>query len=451
MNKSFSERNVLVIGVVGVVLTVVGAVLGVQYREVLALGRYQGYSAYFAEAGGLTVGARVQVSGYDVGKVTGISLDGAKVRVDFEVRKSIPVGDRTEAAIKTATILGEKFVDVIPRGEGRLQGPIPLERTRAPYNLTDALADLTTTIEGIDTQQLSDSLQTLADTFRDTPVDLQAAVQGLGRFSESLNRRDNELRSLLANANRATKVLADRTEQVVTLITSTNALLAELQTESASLDALAGDVSGLSRQLSGLVADNREQLGPTLEQLNKVLTVVDNRRDQVQDAIARLNKVALALGESVASGPYFNAYLANLLPGQFIQPFIDAAFSDLGLDPNTLLPSELADPQVGQQATPALPVPFPRTGQGGEPRLTVPDAITGNPGDRPCGPPGAPAPGPGCYPYREPAPPPAPGGAPPGPPAPPVPDTTPTATTPTPLPVYVPAPGEAATQEGGRG
>ncbi len=72
----------------------------------------------------------------------------------------------------------------------------------------------------------------------------------------------------------------------------------------------------------------------------------------------------------------------NLAPGQFSQPFIDAAFSDLGLDPNVLLPSELVDPGVGQPGTPALPVPFPRTGQGGEPNLTLPDAITGNPGDR---------------------------------------------------------------------
>jgi phospholipid/cholesterol/gamma-HCH transport system substrate-binding protein len=110
--------------------------------------------------------------------------------------------------------------------------------------------------------------------------------------------------------------------------------------------------------------------------------------------------------------------LVNLAPGQFAQPFIDAAFSDLGLDPNVLLPSQLVDPGVGQPGTPALPVPYPRTGQGGDPNLTLPDAITGNPGDPGCGPPGLPLPGPtGCYPYREPLPAPPPGGPPPGPPA----------------------------------
>ena len=81
-----------------------------------------------------------------------------------------------------------------------------------------------------------------------------------------------------------------------------------------------------------------------------------------------LNKYAMSLGEAVSSGPFFKAYLVNLLPGQFVQPFIDAAFSDLGLDPNVLLPSQRTDPQTGQPGTPPLPVPYPRTGQGGEPQ-----------------------------------------------------------------------------------
>jgi phospholipid/cholesterol/gamma-HCH transport system substrate-binding protein len=151
----------------------------------------------------------------------------------------------------------------------------------------------------------------------------------------------------------------------------------------------------------------------------------------------------MSFGEANSSGPFFKAYVGNLLPGQFVQPFIDAAFSDLGLDPHVLLPSQRTDPQIGQPGTPALPVPYPRTGQGGEPNLTLPDAITGKPGDQGCGPPGLPLPGPtGCYPYREPLPAPPPGGPPPGPPA--LPPGQDHLQQPAPTPVYVPAPGEPA-------
>jgi phospholipid/cholesterol/gamma-HCH transport system substrate-binding protein len=130
----------------------------------------------------------------------------------------------------------------------------------------------------------------------------------------------------------------------------------------------------------------------------------------------------------VSSGPFFKAYIVNLIPGQFLQPFIDAAFSDLGLDPNVLLPSQLADPQTGQPATPNLPPPYPRTGQGGPPNRNLPDAITGNLGDP-------------RYPYRPPLPAPPPGGPPPGPPALPPPSLA-SIPEPTPSPVYAPAPGE---------
>ena len=148
-----------------------------------------------------------------------------------------------------------------------------------------------------------------------------------------------------------------------------------------------------------------------------MLTIIDNRKERVQLAIKGLDTYAMSLGESVSSGPFFKAYMVNLLPGQFVQPFIDAAFSDLGLDPATLLPSQLTDPPTGQPGTPALPVPYPRTGQGGEPQLTLPDAITGNPGIRGAIRPVCRCPAPGCYPYREPLPAPPPGGPPPGPPA----------------------------------
>ena len=252
----------------------------------------------------------------------------------------------------------------------------------------------------------------LAETFTDTPPTLKVAVQGVARFSQTLNNRDAQLRNLLANANKATAVLAERSDQIVSLVADTNALLMELRSQSGALDQISRNISAVSRQIKGFIAENRQTFKPALDKLNGVLTIVDNRKERVQQAIKVLEPYAMSLGESVSSGPFFKAYIANLLPGQFMQPFVDAAFSDLGLDPTSCFPRSCTDPQTGQPGTPALPVPYPRTGQGGEPHLTLPDAITGKPGDP-------------RYPYREPLPAPPPGGPPPGPPADPSPAPTP--------------------------
>jgi phospholipid/cholesterol/gamma-HCH transport system substrate-binding protein len=434
--KPFSERSPLLIGIAGTVAIVAITLAALNWQKLPFFNQGENYSAYFADAGGLRTDAAVEVSGYPVGKVSGITLDATGVLVTFKVDKNVHLGDRTEAAIKTRTLLGAKIIGITPSGAGQLKGAIPIERTMSPYQLPEALGDLASTIGGLNTDQLSNSLATLAQTFSNTPPDLRNAVQGLARFAQTLNSRDEQLRNLLDNAAKATGVLGKRTDQVVSLVKDTNTMLAQLRTQSAALDQIWANISAVSRQLKGFIAENQQQLRPALDKLNGVLAIIDNRKERLQEAIPLLNRYALQLSESIAAGPFFKVYVANLLPGQFIQPFVDAAFSDLGLDPATLPPSQLTDPQTGQPATPALPVPYPRTGQGGEPRLNLPDAITGNLD------PNVPAQSPGRYPYRPEPPAPPAGGPPPGPPAPSPPEQASTPE-PTPSPVYVPAPGEA--------
>jgi phospholipid/cholesterol/gamma-HCH transport system substrate-binding protein len=402
--KPLAERNRMTVGIVGTLILTLSVVAVFSYDKIPFLNGTSDYSAYFAEAGGIKAGSDVRVSGLDVGRVSGIHLAGTKVLVDFTVRDGVDLGNRTEAAIKTETVLGTKFLELTPRGDGALAGPIPLERTKSPYDLPDALGDLTTTISALDTTQLSSALTTLADTFKDTPPDLKIALEGVARFSDTLNNRDAALRNLLTNANTVTAVLAKRSDQIAGLVANANALLAELLLQRNSVDALMNNLTAVSHQISALVNDNRTQLKPAVDKLNGVLGILDNRKKELQRTLYLLRRYAMSFGEVLGSGPFFKASLVNLAPGQFAQPFIDAAFSDLGLDPNVLPPSQLVDPGVGQPGTPALPVPYPRTGQAGGPNLTLPEAITGNPGDP-------------RYPYREPLPAPPPGGPPPGPPA----------------------------------
>jgi phospholipid/cholesterol/gamma-HCH transport system substrate-binding protein len=444
--KSFSERNPLIIGAVGLVAIGGLVVAALNFQDLPFVNQGTDVSAYFADAGGLRAGNGVEVSGYPVGKVSSIELEGPGVLVKFNVGKNIRLGERTEVGIKTKGLLGSKILDVIPRGDGQLKGPIPIERTTSPYQLPDALGDLATSISGLDTNQLSGSLATLAQTFAHTPPDLKDAVQGVARLAQTLDERDAQVRRLLDNAAKATGVLAKRTDQIVSLVRDSNALLAQLRTQSAALDHIWTNISAVSRQLKGFIAENRQELRPALDRLNGVLAIVENRKERVQQAIPLINNYVMSLGESVSSGPFFKAYVVNLLPGQFVQPFINAAFSDLGLDPATLLPSQLTNPPTGQPGTPALPVPYPRTGQGGEPRLNLPDAITGNPSDHPCGLPGLQLPGPGCYPYRQPPPAPPPGGPPPGPPA-PAPPGLESVPTPPPTPIEV---GPGPSRPGGQ-
>lgn len=226
--KPLAERNRVAVGATGIVLIVAVVVAAFSYDKIPFIKGTSDYQAYFADAGGIKTGSDVRVSGLGVGRVSGIHLAGNTVLVDFTVRDGVELGDRTEAAIKTETVLGTKVLELTPRGDRNLDGPIPIERTTSPYDLPAALGDLTTTISGLDTTQLSSALKTLAQTFQNTPPDLKLALESVARFSDTLGTRDAKLRQLLADANKVTSVLAKRSDQIARLVVNTDALLGEI-------------------------------------------------------------------------------------------------------------------------------------------------------------------------------------------------------------------------------
>ena len=116
--KPFAERNTLVMGAIGLGVTAAVVVIALQYDKIPFINQANDYSAYFAEAGGLTTGAGVQVSGLRVGEVSSIELDGPRVLVKFTVDNDVRIGDRSEAAIKTRGLLGTKVLEVTSRGDG---------------------------------------------------------------------------------------------------------------------------------------------------------------------------------------------------------------------------------------------------------------------------------------------------------------------------------------------
>ncbi|WP_139329597.1 MCE family protein [Mycobacterium sp. IS-2888] len=385
--KPLSERNPVLVGLVGTVIVTCVVIAAFEYNKLPFIKNTNDYSAYFSEAGGIKTGSTVRVSGMGVGRVSEIRLDGTKVRVGFTVRKDIQLGDRTEAAIKTETILGSKMLELTSRGNGSLTGPIPLERTRSPYDLPDALGDLTTTISGLDTAQLSSALTTLANTFKETPPDLKPALQGVARFSETLNSRDAQLRSLLGNANKVSAVLGKRSQQIASLVANSNALLAALLDERDSLDVLMNNLTVVSHQISGLVNDNRTQLKPALDKLNGVLEVLDNRKEDLQRTLPKFKRYAMSFGECLGSGPFFKAYVANLIPGQLSGPVLDADMYDRLLDPNQKLPSESVDPPTGTPPVPPENAPVPLWSQPpSPPPSTPPVRIVPPPAHQPDGP-----------------------------------------------------------------
>jgi len=323
------ERNLVRIGIIGVAVSSAVVLATLQYDQLQFLSGGVRYSAAFEDAGGLMVGDNVTVAGVDVGKVSKVELDGQQVLVTFTVSDGIVLGDATGADIKTNTVLGKKALAVTPEGSGTLRvgDTIPIERTNSPYSLTDALGDLGASISDLDTDQLDKSLDAVSGALQDTPPELRAALDGVSRLSKSINDRDESLLELLKRAEGVTKVLSDRSDQINALIVDGNDLFGELERRRDAINELIVNTSAVSRQLSGLVQENQAQMGPTLDNLNQAVAVLQRNKQNIADALDGLGPYIGALGETVASGPYFKAYVANILPSQWWKTAFDAGFA----------------------------------------------------------------------------------------------------------------------------
>ncbi len=156
--------------------------------------------------------------------------------------------------------MGSKFSDVTPRGRptgilrSRSSGP------RRPTNCPTPLAIWPP--RWLHTERLSESLATLAQTFADTPAHFRNAIQAWS--SNPLDERDNQLRSLLANA----------ASRGVTAPTRSSACArhecgsAQLRTQSAALDRIREHLA-VAEQLRGFIAENRQQLRPALDKAQR--------------------------------------------------------------------------------------------------------------------------------------------------------------------------------------
>jgi phospholipid/cholesterol/gamma-HCH transport system substrate-binding protein len=322
-------------GTFGIVIVVCVLMVAFGYTKLPFYPQGKSYEAFFADAGGISPGNDVNVSGIAVGKVTGVALAGDVAKVTFTVDRKVRLGDQTLASIKTDTVLGERSLAVSPKGGGSVTS-IPLGRTTVPYTLNMALQDLGQNASELDKPQLTQALDVLTASLQDATPELRRTLDGVAALSRSINANDEALGQLLSRAQSVTKVLADRAGQVNQLVNDGNQLFAALDERRAALSSLIAGIDDVSRQISGFVADNRREFGPALKKLNLVLDNLLERREHISQALRRLPPYATALGESVGSGSGFNVNLPNAVPNVTQQELLLDLYFQPGKVPDSL-------------------------------------------------------------------------------------------------------------------
>ncbi|GAA2010572.1 MCE family protein [Nocardioides kribbensis] len=316
MSKPFRERNPVMIGAISMAVIVLMVLAAFRAQDLPLIGGGDTYYAAFSESGGLKVNDEVRIAGVRVGKVESIELDGDQVMVGMRVDTPSEFGPDTRAAIKVKTLLGAMFVSLEPAGSGQLEegSTIPVARTSSPFNVVDAFEGLAETSEGIDTDQLAQSLTTLADLTRNTPEEFKGALDGVSALSTNIAAKNDQINSLLKNLQRVSSVLDDRDEDIVALMQDGDVLFRALIARRDAVHRLLVSTSTLSRELTTLVRDTRSDLKPALDQVEDVLAVLNKNEDNIDNAIRLAAPFYRVFANTLGNGPWFDTYIQNLPP-----------------------------------------------------------------------------------------------------------------------------------------
>lgn len=314
--KPFRERNPVVVGAVSLVVLAMVLVAALRADDLPVIGGGDTYHAMFTEAGGLKVNDEVRIAGVRVGKVDEIALAGDEVRVSFKVDEAAAFGPDTRAAIKVKTILGSMFLALEPAGGGQLDegATIPAARTSSPFDVVEAFEGLASTSEQIDTDQLAESLTTLADLTRNTPDEFRGALSGLSRLSANIAEKDTQLNTLLVNLERVSTVLDERDEDIIALMEDSDVLFRALVARRDAVHDLLVSSTRLSKELTTLIRQSREDLKPALAHLENVIAVLNKNEDNLDSSLRLMAPFYRVFANTLGTGPWFDTWIANFPP-----------------------------------------------------------------------------------------------------------------------------------------
>ncbi|TSD95089.1 MCE family protein [Skermania sp. ID1734] len=309
------RRSPAMIGFLSIFIVLLITISAFFISELPIIGAGAQYKAQFSEAAGLKKGNEVRIAGVKVGKVTDVSLDGNKVIVAFRT-KNAWVGNDTTASIQIKTLLGKKYLALDPQGDKMLDPTqvIPLSRTTSPYDVIEAFSDLAKTTGEIDTNQLAQSFEVLDQAMAGTPPEIRSAIDGVARLSDTLAKRDTQLKKLFAATKTTSKILSDRNDDFQKLLSRGGELLAELNFRQQAIHQLLTTSQTLSTELTAFVHDNEAQIGPTLVNLQAAVDLLNKNEQNLNKTLELAAPFYGVYADVLGTGRWFDVVVTNLTP-----------------------------------------------------------------------------------------------------------------------------------------
>ncbi|GAC57887.1 Mce family protein [Gordonia hirsuta DSM 44140 = NBRC 16056] len=250
---------------------------------VLAAGQFLGWFqdvqrvTLYAPRAGLVMSpdAKVKLRGVEVGRVAAIRNDGERAILDLDMstRDLSKVPANVQADIKSNTIFGAKSVNlVIPEqgAVGRLTGGATIRESQVVVELNTVYQQLVQVLATLEPEKLSVTLGAVSGALSGNGQRLGEALSALDHTLGEVEPHLPALNRLFAEAAGGTNVYADAMPNLMRVVDNSTVLGNLLVENTANLDALLINVTGMAGTGDKVLAASKKDLMSTLTDLNPV-------------------------------------------------------------------------------------------------------------------------------------------------------------------------------------
>ena len=258
-------------------------------------------AADFSDVGDLAVGAPVELADIPVGHVTSITLQGSQARVGMVVERSAGVPADATAELRRTSLLGERFISLVPPAAGSAAPLYPgevLTRALVVPGIQQFVSAGASVVGAVDTSRLADLIATGAQGFGGQQQQLRQLLDGFATVAHGYASRTATITSLVDTMDQLSSSLAPNAgpdaQAVSTLAGTTSMLAAQSHRFVDLLQALDGlSVQGrnplesyvpqIDDELAGL-ASTSQALAATETDLGKLIDGIPGHNAAVKSA-----------------------------------------------------------------------------------------------------------------------------------------------------------------------
>ncbi|CAJ1585493.1 MCE family protein [[Mycobacterium] wendilense] len=303
------------LGAIGTIGLVVLMLVTIGLPRVFYQARTEPFTAEMANASGLTSGDPVYVAGVPAGRVERVNLAGDRVRVDFRLDDGQPLGNQTTATVRLRTVLGKRFLDVMPAGvvdpqDGNL---IPLARTTVPYSLDEVGREAEDAAAGLDQQALTAAMRTVHESIPSDNADLSAALAGISSASAVFAESGDKFDQLLRISRSLSELLVEQNESVANTAANAAHIVSALTARRDALGQIVTNLSALVRELSAVYGAKQEEFSEVITKLTGITATLRDNAEHIDATLRTLPPAMRAVTNATGNGNWADVNSPSLV------------------------------------------------------------------------------------------------------------------------------------------